>query len=78
MTITRANNATPGLRHYYIKSDSGASYVVTYIRREGMRRWACSCPNWVFVRSAHRSNRYCKHISAVLESLRIAKSEVAA
>jgi len=70
MTITRANNATPGLHHFYIRSDSGRDYVVTYIRRSGMRRWSCNCPNFVFVRQARHSGRYCKHIVHVQEMRR--------
>lgn len=67
MTITRASNKTPGLHHYYVHSDSGHDYVVTHIRRSGMRRWGCSCPNFLFVRQARHSGRYCKHICAVRE-----------
>lgn len=74
MTITKANSKTPGVRFFYVQGDSGAQYVVAFVRREGMRRITCNCPDFVYRRQTRHSRRYCKHIKSVLESLRISKT----
>lgn len=75
MTITRANR-TPGLLYFTVVGDSGREYAVTHVRRNHQRRWFCQCNDFSFRQVARR--RHCKHIHHVRESLRIAKSEVAA
>jgi hypothetical protein len=61
MTITAAKKR-PGVRTFYIESDSGFHYAVTHIRRAGMRRWVCSCPDFFYRRQTKGSYRSCKHI----------------
>lgn len=70
MTITTASNRTAGLRTYYCESESHPDkppYVIQHIRRAGMRRWTCSCPDFIFRRQVKGSHRACKHIRAVRE-----------
>ncbi len=61
MTIHAANNRTPGVRTFYVASESrpGAHYVVQFIRRAGQRRWFCDCADFKFRRLARK--RHCKH-----------------
>lgn len=70
MTITTANNRTPGLRTFYVESETHpdqAPYVVQHIRRAGMCRWSCTCKDFVFRRQLKGSHRACKHVRAVQE-----------
>jgi len=67
MTITAAANKLKGVKTFYVLSDSGKQYVVTHIRREGMCRWSCTCPDFTFRRQLHRSGRFCKHLKAVIQ-----------
>lgn len=62
MTIRAANNRTPGVRSFYVASQShvGAQYVVQFIRRAGQRRWFCDCGDFKFRKLARK--RHCKHI----------------
>jgi hypothetical protein len=41
MTVHAANNHTPGVRTFYVKSEAqpGVQYVVQFIRRSRQRRW---------------------------------------
>lgn len=57
-----ANNHTPGVRTFYVGSESkpGTEYAVQHIRKPGMNRWQCSCPQFFF-RCVARG-RHCKHI----------------
>jgi hypothetical protein len=54
-----------GVRTYYVASDGtpGTTYAVQHIRKRGMNRWQCSCPQFFFRCAARR--RHCKHIRAV-------------
>jgi predicted nucleic acid-binding Zn finger protein len=72
MTIRAANNKTPGVHTYYVASESGNQYIVVHIRREGMNRWSCSCPDFLFRRQTRRSHRYCKHLKTVVAAVRLA------
>ena len=65
MTIRIANNHTKGVRTYYVVGDSGNEYVVQFIRRAGMRRESCNCPDFTYRRSLKRTYRACKHIKEV-------------
>jgi len=62
MTIRAANNRTPGVRTFYVASQSrvGAQYVVQFIRRARQRRWFCDCGDFKFRKLARK--RHCKHI----------------
>jgi hypothetical protein len=62
MTIRAANNRTPGVRTFYVQSESrpGNEYVAQYIRRAGQRRWFCDCSDFKFRRLARK--RHCKHL----------------
>jgi len=62
VTIRRASNHTPGVRSFYVASQShvGAQYVVQFIRRAGQRRWFCDCGDFKFRKLARK--RHCKHI----------------
>jgi len=65
MTLRRAEHHTAGIRTYYVASDSnpGTEYTVQFIRKRGMRRWQCNCPQF-FYRCLVRRRR-CKHIRLV-------------
>jgi hypothetical protein len=63
MTFRPASHHAPGIRTFYVSGDSGSEYVVQRIRRGGMNRWQCSCPNFFFRCVSRR--RHCKHIHAV-------------
>ena len=62
MTIRAANNSTPGVRSFYVASQShgGAQYVVQFIRRAGQRRWFCDCGDFKFRKLARK--RRCEHV----------------
>ncbi len=61
MTVHAASNHTPGIRTFYVASESrpGLRYVVQFIRRAGQRRWFCDCADFKFRRLARK--RHCKH-----------------
>jgi hypothetical protein len=67
-TIRASQHHSPGTHTFYVPSESLASkdYVVQHIRRRGMNRWQCSCPNFFFRCVARR--RHCKHIRLVRTS----------
>lgn len=65
MTARLAQRNRPGVKTFYVNSDSGANYVVTHVRRAGMRRWSCTCPDFTFRRQTKGSYRACKHIREV-------------
>ena len=67
MTITPATQNRSGVRFFYVRSDSGKDYTVTHIRRAGMNRWSCSCPDFFFRGQTKGSRRFCKHLRAVQE-----------
>lgn len=64
-TVRPASHHSPGTHTFYVSSESIASkdYVVQHIRRRGMNRWHCSCPNFFFRCVARR--RHCKHIHLI-------------
>ena len=45
----------------------GTTYKVAFIRKPGMERWTCSCPDQVMMRTA--TGRHCKHIKAVRQQV---------
>jgi hypothetical protein len=53
----------PGVWTFYVSGAAGTEYTVQHIRRRGMNRWQCSCPNFFFRCVSRR--RHCKHIRAV-------------
>jgi predicted nucleic acid-binding Zn finger protein len=61
-TIRFANNKTAGVKTLYVTGDSGKEYVVQFVRRAGMRRESCSCPDFTFRGSAKGTHKSCKHI----------------
>ncbi len=70
MTVRTANNRTPGVRTFYVGSESrpGVEYVVQHIRRVGQKRWFCNCPDYTFRRLARK--RHCKHIRVARQRAR--------
>lgn len=62
MTIRTAHNHTPGVRTFYVASEStpGAHYIAQHVRRAGQRRWFCDCADFKFRRLARK--RHCKHL----------------
>jgi hypothetical protein len=72
MTIRAANNRTPGVRTFYVGSESTPSveYVVQFIRRARQRRWFCDCADFKFRRLARK--RHCKHIHELAVLARLA------
>jgi hypothetical protein len=65
MTLRLAEHHAAGTRTFYVgsESQSGTEYCVQYIRKSGMRRWQCNCPQFYFRCAAKR--RQCKHIHFV-------------
>jgi hypothetical protein len=65
MTLRLAEHQASGIRTFYVGSDSkpGTEYAVQHIRRTGMNRWQCSCPQFFYRCVAKR--RHCKHIHFV-------------
>jgi predicted nucleic acid-binding Zn finger protein len=61
-TIRFASKATAGVKTLYVTGDSGKEYVVQFVRRAGMRRESCSCPDFIFRGSTKRTHKSCKHI----------------
>src|SRR5580704_17302878 len=72
ISVRAANNRTPGVRTFYVASESkpGVSYVVQFIRRSGQRRWFCDCADFKFRRLAEV--RHCKHVHVVVAMARVA------
>jgi len=62
VTFRPANNKTPGVRTFYVQSESqpGVQYVAQFIRRAHQCRWFCDCADFKFRRLARR--RHCKHL----------------
>jgi hypothetical protein len=60
--IRSARNRTPGIRTFYVPSESNPDtrYVVQFIRRSRQRRWFCDCADFKFRKLARK--RHCKHI----------------
>jgi predicted nucleic acid-binding Zn finger protein len=75
MTIRVANNHTPGVRTFYVASESkpGTQYVAVHTRRAHMNRWSCSCPDFLFRRQAKRTHRSCKHLRQLRSMARTAR-----
>jgi hypothetical protein len=63
--IRTAEHHAPGIHTYYVPSHShpGTEYAVQHIRKAGMNRWQCSCPQFFFRCAAKR--RHCKHVRMV-------------
>ena len=63
-----ATHHSPSIHTYYVPSDTRATveYVVQRIRKPGMNRWQCSCPQFFFRCASRRRN--CKHIRLVRRS----------
>ena len=62
MTFRPSQHHAAGTHTFYVASDPhvGTEYTVQHIRRRGMNRWQCSCPQFFFRCVARR--RHCKHI----------------
>src|SRR6059036_2570443 len=56
MTLRAANNHAPGVRTFYVLSESTPvnHYVVQFIRRSRQRRWFCDCADFKFRRLARK------------------------
>ena len=65
MTIRPAEHHSAGTRTFYVGSESqpGVEYSIQHIRKPGMNRWQCSCPQFFYRCAAKR--RHCKHIRFV-------------
>jgi hypothetical protein len=65
MSFRPAEHHAPGVWTFYVSSatSAGTEHTVQHIRRRGMNRWQCSCPQFFFRCVARR--RHCKHIRAV-------------
>lgn len=65
MQIRTAKKNPQGVKVFYIESQSGHRYTVQFIRRAGMKRWDCTCPDFTFRRQLKGSFRFCKHIKRI-------------
>jgi predicted nucleic acid-binding Zn finger protein len=65
MTLRLAEHRAAGIHTFYVASDSkpGTEYCIQHIRKPGMNRWQCSCPQFFFRCAAKR--RHCKHVRFV-------------
>lgn len=63
--VRPATHHTSGIHTFYVHSEShpGVEYCVQHIRKPGMNRWQCSCPQFFFRCAAKR--RHCKHVRLV-------------
>jgi len=68
MTLRPSERRALGIHTFYVASESqlGIEHAVQHIRRRGMNRWQCSCPQFFFRCAARR--RHCKHIQFVRQS----------
>jgi hypothetical protein len=68
LSFRPSKHHAPGVWTFYVSSESiaGTEHVVQHIRRRGMNRWQCSCPQFFFRCVARR--RHCKHIHLVRTS----------
>jgi len=75
--VRPAEHHTPGIHTFYVASDSqtGVEYVVQHIRKPGMDRWQCSCPQYFFRCAAKR--RHCKHIRLARQGCAVAVANAA-
>lgn len=48
-------------------SRRGLKHIVTFLRREGMKRWSCTCESFIFYFFARR--RQCAHIHKIRRAL---------
>jgi hypothetical protein len=62
MTVRMTTNKKAGVKTIFVTGDSGKEYVVQFVRRVGMRRVSCTCPDFTFRGSTKRTHRACKHI----------------
>ena len=62
MTLRAAEHHSAGIHTFYVTSETqpGVEYCVQRIRKPGMRRWQCNCPQFFYRCAAKR--RHCKHI----------------
>lgn len=67
-SVRPAEHHTSGIRTFYVSSESrpGVEYCVQHIRKQGMNRWQCSCPQFFYRCVAKRC--HCKHIRFVRSS----------
>ena len=73
MTIRQAASKTTGIRFFYVRSTpQSTERVVTHIRRAGMDRWTCNCPDFTFRGQLKKSHRACKHVRFARASARLA------
>jgi hypothetical protein len=77
MTVRPAEHHATGIHTFYVSSDSKLSteYCVQHIRRTGMNRWQCNCPQF-FYRCASK-RRHCKHIHFVKQGNTVAVPQAA-
>ena len=63
--VRPAEHHTSGIHTFYVSSESkpGVEYCVQHIRKPGMNRWQCNCPQFFYRCAARR--RHCKHIHFV-------------
>jgi hypothetical protein len=75
--VRPAEHHTLGIRTFYVASDSqpGVEYAVQHIRKQGMNRWQCSCPQFFFRCAAKR--RHCKHIHFVRQGSTVSVANAA-
>ena len=77
-TVVRpAEHHTSGIRTFYVASESqaGVEYAVQHIRKPGMNRWQCNCPQFFYRCAAKR--RHCKHIRIAKQGGTVAVSRAA-
>lgn len=56
---TPDREVVPGVRTFYVLSDSGVEYALKY--NSATRKWSCCCPDWFHRHSVTGGN--CKHIT---------------
>ena len=71
--IRVAQQRRPGVHTFYISSTwaVGVEYTLQLIRRNGLRRWQCSCPHFYFRCASRR--RHCKHLRLLTAMARLAR-----
>lgn len=66
LEITEAVSDAARKHIWYVLSDSGAKYIVMFVRGNHKKRWMCQCTK--FFLHCFKKNVHCHHIKAVRQA----------
>jgi uncharacterized protein with ACT and thioredoxin-like domain len=70
LSIRKASNVGGAVRIYakvMSRTRAAITHNVVYLRKAGMKRWLCSCEDFLFRQAGHR--KHCDHIKDVRRKL---------